>query len=182
MITGVQPGNVLAQFRLLRPAFRPRLPAKLRPVLGALVRGLILLSPRCNRLATVCWSPFLWLSNRQPRQRSLLPLDLPARRTLIASVTRSAFRGANPSIGGFNSGGNQTPAIPASGSATYTIDANASAPGSAGLPDCNPSNLQTNMTIECYSIGRSGDWCDCRDTGLYGLSMRKGSSGPDTCT
>jgi len=35
---------------------------------------------------------------------------------------------------------------------------------------------------ECYSIGRSGDWCDCRDPGLYALSMRKGSSGPDTCT
>jgi Domain of unknown function (DUF4382) len=54
--------------------------------------------------------------------------------------------GANPSIGAFNSGGNQSPSAPVSGSVNYTIDANAFAPGSAGQPDCSPSNLQTSLT------------------------------------
>ena len=54
--------------------------------------------------------------------------------------------GANPSIGAFNSAGNQSPAAPASGSVNYTIDANAFAPGSAGQSDCSPSNLQTSLT------------------------------------
>ena len=54
--------------------------------------------------------------------------------------------GANPSIGVFNSGGNQSPAAPVSGSVNYSVDANAFAPGSAGQPDCSPSNLQTSLT------------------------------------
>lgn len=54
--------------------------------------------------------------------------------------------GANPSIGAFNSAGNQSPASPASGSVNYTIDANAFAPGSGGQSYCSPSNLQTSLT------------------------------------
>jgi Domain of unknown function (DUF4382) len=53
---------------------------------------------------------------------------------------------ANPSVGGFNSGGNQTPASPASGEVDYTVGANAFAPGSAGQADCSPSNMQTSVT------------------------------------
>jgi hypothetical protein len=53
---------------------------------------------------------------------------------------------ANPSIGAFNPAGNQNPAAPASGSVNYFIDANAFVPGSAGLSDCTPSNLQTGLT------------------------------------
>src|SRR5438105_5968524 len=53
---------------------------------------------------------------------------------------------ANPSIGGFNSGVNQTPASPASGEVDYTVGANAFIPGSAGQADCSPSNMQTSVT------------------------------------
>jgi len=53
---------------------------------------------------------------------------------------------ANPSIGGFNSGGNQTPASPASGEVDYTVGANAFVPGLAGQQDCSPSNMQTSLT------------------------------------
>src|SRR5947209_11545689 len=53
---------------------------------------------------------------------------------------------ANPSIGGFNSGGNQTPASPPSGEVDYTVGANAFVPGLAGQQDCSPSNMQTNLT------------------------------------
>ena len=57
-----------------------------------------------------------------------------------------AVPAANPSIGGFNSGGNQTPAAPASGEVDYTVGASAFIPGSAGQPDCSPSSMQTSLT------------------------------------
>jgi len=53
---------------------------------------------------------------------------------------------ANPSIGTFNSGGNQTPAAPALTEVDYTVGANAFIPGSAGQADCSPSNIQTSVT------------------------------------
>src|SRR5437016_842762 len=53
---------------------------------------------------------------------------------------------ANPSIGTFNSGGNQTPAAPALTEVDYTVGANAFIPGSAGQADCSPSNMQTSVT------------------------------------
>src|SRR3989454_2845105 len=53
---------------------------------------------------------------------------------------------ANPSIGTFNSGGNQTPATPASGEVDYTVGASAFVPGLAGQQDCSPSNMQTSGT------------------------------------
>src|SRR5213594_1456544 len=53
---------------------------------------------------------------------------------------------ANPSIGTFNSGGNQTPAAPAVTEVDYTVGANAFIPGSAGQADCSPSNMQTSLT------------------------------------
>src|SRR2546425_12011894 len=53
---------------------------------------------------------------------------------------------ANPSIGTFNSGGNQTPAAPALTEVDYTVGANAFIPGSAGQAGCSPSNMQTSVT------------------------------------
>jgi len=53
---------------------------------------------------------------------------------------------AKPSIGTFNSGGNQTPVAPASGEVDYTVGANAFVPGSAGQADCSSSSLQTTLT------------------------------------
>jgi hypothetical protein len=44
---------------------------------------------------------------------------------------------ANPSIGAFNAGGNQTPAPPAPGTVPYTVDANAFIPDSGGQADCS---------------------------------------------
>ena len=53
---------------------------------------------------------------------------------------------ANPSIGTFSSSGHQAPALPATGAASYTLDAVAFVPQSAGQPDCNPAELQTSQT------------------------------------
>ena len=54
--------------------------------------------------------------------------------------------GANPSIGMFSSSGHQSPALPAGGTVNYTLDAAAFVPGSAGQPDCSPSELRTSQT------------------------------------
>jgi len=53
---------------------------------------------------------------------------------------------ANPSVGAFNSAGNQKPSLPAAGAVNYTVDAEAFVPGSAGQADCSSSDLETNMT------------------------------------
>jgi hypothetical protein len=52
----------------------------------------------------------------------------------------------NPSIGNFNPVGNQQPGAPAGSPFNYTVDVQAFVPGSAGQSDCNPPDLQTNMT------------------------------------
>ncbi len=54
---------------------------------------------------------------------------------------------ANPSIGAFSSGGNQTPAAPASGTVNYTVDALAFVPGSAGQPDCSSPDMNTTVSV-----------------------------------
>jgi len=55
-----------------------------------------------------------------------------------------AVPASNPSVGAFNTSGNQTPAPPAGGAVDYTVDAVAFVPGSGSTLDCSPSDLQTN--------------------------------------
>jgi hypothetical protein len=57
-----------------------------------------------------------------------------------------AVPAANPAVGAFMSGANQSPALPVAGSANYTIDAVAFVPGSAGELDCSLSELHTTQT------------------------------------
>jgi hypothetical protein len=57
-----------------------------------------------------------------------------------------AVPAANPSAGTFSSSGRQSPAPPAAGAVNYTLDAMAFVPGSAGQPDCSPSDMQTSQT------------------------------------
>jgi hypothetical protein len=53
---------------------------------------------------------------------------------------------ANPSIGAFSNSGHQSPAAPPSDTVNYTLDAAAFVPGSAGQPDCSPSEMRTSQT------------------------------------
>jgi hypothetical protein len=52
---------------------------------------------------------------------------------------------ANPAVGVFSTSGAQTPAAPAAGAVSYTIDAIASVQGSSAL-DCSPSEMQASTT------------------------------------
>ena len=62
---------------------------------------------------------------------------------------------ANPSIGTFNSSGNQSPAPPATGTVDYTLDAVAFVRNSAGQSDCTPSDLRTSQTSSMTSLAVS---------------------------
>lgn len=52
----------------------------------------------------------------------------------------------NPSVGAFVAGASQKPALPAAGAVNYTIDAFAFTTDGTGAPNCNPSEIKTNMT------------------------------------
>ena len=147
MITGVQPGNVLGTVPLTPAGIPASITGQITTRTGSAGTGVDLAVSALQSIgnSVLVTVPLAQQSAATATLTTASGLACPAN-TDCLSYTFSV-PGANPSIGGFNSGGNQTPAIPASGSATYTIDANAFAPGSAGLPDCNPSNLQTNMTI-----------------------------------
>jgi len=146
VITGVQPGNVLGTVPLTPAGIPASITGQITTGTGSAGATVDLVVSALQSIgnSVLVTVPLAQQSAATATLTTDSGLACPAN-TDCVSYTFSV-PGANPSIGGFNSGGNQTPAIPASGSATYTIDANAFAPGSAGLADCNPSNLQTNMT------------------------------------
>jgi hypothetical protein len=65
--------------------------------------------------------------------------------TACASYTVSV-PASTPSVGAFNSSGNQTPAVPVVGPSSYAIDAQSFLLGAAPQTNCSPSDLQTNQT------------------------------------
>jgi hypothetical protein len=146
VITGVQPGNTLGTVPLSPAATPASITGPITSSTGSAGTAVDLVASALQSignsvLATV---PLAQQSAATATLGTASSLACPAS-TDCVSYTFS-LPGANPSIGTFNSNGNQTPAVPASGSANYTIDANAFLPGSAGLPDCSPSNLQTSTT------------------------------------
>jgi len=54
---------------------------------------------------------------------------------------------ANPSIGAYVSGPAQSPAPPASGTVSYTVEGRSYVPGSAGQSDCSPSSMQSSLAV-----------------------------------
>jgi hypothetical protein len=146
VITGVQPGNTLGTVPLSPAATPASITGPITSSTGSAGTAVDLVASALQSignsvLATV---PLAQQSAATATLSTASSLACPAS-TDCVSYTFS-LPGANPSIGTFNSNGNQTPAVPASGSANYTIDANAFLPESAGLSDCSPSNLQTSMT------------------------------------
>jgi hypothetical protein len=145
VITGVQPGNVLGTVPLT-PAALP-----------ATINGQATTST--GTAATAADLSVSALQSIGPNQFVTVPLAQQSAATV--SLTTAAgtcplntdcasyvlqIPAGNPSIGTFNSGGNQTPNPPAGPPVNYTVDANAFIPGSGGQSDCSPSNMQTSMT------------------------------------
>lgn len=149
VITGVQPGNALGNV--------PVTPA----LLPASIAGQITTST-----GSVGTSADLSLSALQQitvgGTTVMITTPLAQQSAAIATLTTVAGPGcpantdcvdytlalpaANPSVGTFMAGGNQTPAPPPGGTVSYSLDVNAFVPGSGGTADCSPSNLQTSET------------------------------------
>jgi hypothetical protein len=149
VITGVQPGNALGNVPLT-PAMLP-----------ASITGTITTST-----GSAATSADLSLSALQSVTVSgstvLVTVPLAAQSMATASVSTAAgaacpantdcvnytlaVPAANPSVGGFMANANQSPAAPAAGPVNYTVDAIALVPGSAGQPDCSPSEIETSQT------------------------------------
>jgi hypothetical protein len=149
VITGVQPGNALGNVPLT-PALAP-----------ASITGMVTTST--GSAATAADLSISALQSITVNNASLLvTIPLASQSMATATVSTAAGAGcpmntdcanytlavpaANPSVGVFMASANQTPAAPAPGTVAYTIDALAFVPGSAGQPDCSPSEMQTNQT------------------------------------
>jgi hypothetical protein len=146
VITGVQPGNSLGTVPLT-PAAAP-----------ASITGQITTST-----GSAATPADLAVSALQSVGTSLL-VTVPLAEQSAATATLTTAPGAgcpantdcatytlglpasSPSVGAFNTTGSQQPAPPMLGTGSYTIDAEAFVPGSAGQADCNPSDLQTSLT------------------------------------
>jgi len=145
VITGVQPGNSLGTVPLTLTS-TPNAPATIT----------VPITTSTGAAGTVADLSVSALQSIGPNVLATIPLAQQSAATATVTTVPDpscaastdcasqplAVPASNPSIGTFTPGGTQTPNAPAPGSVTYTVDANAFVPGKAGLPDCNPSNVQ----------------------------------------
>ena len=149
VITGVQPGAALGNVTLTPAALPASITGQITSSTGSAATAVDLslsaLQPITVNSATVLITvPLAQQSSSTLSLATEADVSCPVN-TDCASYTL-AVPAANPSVGAFVAG-NQTPAPPAGGVVSYTVDANALVPGSAGVSDCNPSNLQTSNTV-----------------------------------
>ncbi len=148
VITGVQPGDVLNNVPVTPAGSPASISGMVTTSTGSVGTSADLqvsaLLPITVNSATVMISTPLAQQSAATATLSTSTGSCPAQ-TDCASYTL-AVPAANPSVGAFvSSPTGQTP-TPGTGTVTYTIDANAFVPGSAGVPDCTPSEMQTNQT------------------------------------
>lgn len=145
VITGVQPGNTLGDVPLTAAALPASIAGEITSDTGGAPVPIdlsvsALQSIGANLLVTV---PLAEQSASTATLGTGPDVSCPPNTDCVDYTL--AVPAANPSIGAFNSGGNQTPAPPAPGPVGYTVDANAFIVGT-NLADCTQPNLQTNMT------------------------------------
>ena len=149
VITGVQPGNALGNVTLTSAALPASITGQITSSTGSAATAVDLslsaLQPITVNSATVLITvPLAQQSSSTLSLVTEADVSCPVNTDCVSYTL--AVPAANPSVGAFVAG-NQTPAPPAGGAVSYTVDANALVPGSAGVSDCNPSNLQTSNTV-----------------------------------
>ena len=145
VITGVQPGNTLGTVPLTAAALPASITGEITSSTGSAPVAVdlsvsALQSIGSNLLVTV---PLAQQSASTATLGTVPDASCPANTDCVNYTL--AVPAANPSIGAFNSGGNQTPAPPTPGPVGYTVDANAFIVGT-NLANCTQPNLQTSMT------------------------------------
>jgi len=150
VITGVQPGNSLGMVPIT-----PQTGASTAP---ASITGLVTTSTGSASTAAD-----ISLFALEPINSSIMvTIPLAGQSATTANLTTAAgstctantdcasytlsVPALNPSVGSFVANASQKPSVPAPGAASYTIDAFAFATDGTSTPDCNPSELKTNLT------------------------------------
>jgi len=152
VITGVQPGNSLGNVPLTGAALPASLKGQITTSTGAAATSadidLSALQPiTVNSTTVLITTPLPQLpaaTATLTTAPAVAPATCPANTDCVNYTL--AVPAANPSVGAFVTTGNQTPASPPAGTVNYTMDALASVPGSAGVADCAPANMQTSQT------------------------------------
>ena len=149
VITGVQPGDALGTIPLTAAAAPASVTGQITSSTGSAAVAIDLsvsaLQPVTVNGSNVLITTPLAQQSAATASLTTAPSGSCPPNTDCVSYTLS-IPAANPSVGAFNTSGIQIPAPPPAGLVSYTIDAVAVVPGSAGTSDCNPSNLQTSQT------------------------------------
>ena len=147
VITGVQSSDGLGHVPLTAAGAPASLTGEITTTTGSAATAadlqLSALQPITENSATVMIiTPLAQQSDATATLTTASSASCPAN-TDCASYTL-AVPASNPSVGAFNTSGNQNPAPPATGAVNYTVDAVAFAPGSSSTLDCSPSDMQTS--------------------------------------
>ncbi|HKE33380.1 MAG TPA: DUF4382 domain-containing protein [Candidatus Angelobacter sp.] len=153
VITGVQPGNSLGNVPLTAQAGANKAAASITGQVttstgSAATAADITVS--ALQSITVNSSSFLVTIPLAPQSAAAVVVPTATGASCPAKTDCATYTlmvpAANPSVGSFNTSGNQNPAPPATGVVNYTVDARAFVIGSGSTADCSPSDMQTNMT------------------------------------
>jgi hypothetical protein len=147
VITGVQPGNNLGNV----PLTAVGAPASITGQVTTTNGGAAAADLQLSALQPITINNANVLITTPLAQQSAAAVSLPTLPGVCPANTDCAnytlgVPAANPSVGAFVAGPTQTPLPPAAGNVTYTVDAVAFVPGSAGQTDCSPSEQQTSQT------------------------------------
>lgn len=147
VITNVQPGDALGNVPLT-PAGQPAsITGQITTSTGSAATSADLTVSALQSIgnSTLVTVPLAQQSSATATLTTAANVSCPVN-TDCANYTLS-LPAANPSVGAFNSGGNQTPAAPALGTGNYTVDGLAFVPGSAAVADCSPPDVNTTVSV-----------------------------------
>lgn len=147
VITGVQAGNVLGDV----PLTAAGAPASITGQVTTTNGGASAADLQLSALQSITVNNTNVLITTPLAQQSAAAVSLPTLTGSCPANTDCAnytlgVPASNPSVGTFVAGPMQTPLPPTPGNVSYTIDAVAFVPGSAGQTDCGPPELQTSQT------------------------------------
>ena len=144
VITGVQPGDSLGTVPLTSPPVAPAtITVPITTSTGSTGTVADLSVSALQSIGSVLATIPLAQQSAATATVTTAPNSSCAANTDCASQPL-AVPASNPSVGTFVVG-NQTPNAPAGPPVTYTVDANAFVPLTAGQPDCTASNVQTSQ-------------------------------------
>jgi hypothetical protein len=147
VITGVTPGNAMGNIPMSAVAAPATINGSITSSTGSAATAVdlsvsALLSAGTNLQVTV---PLAAQSSSTATLSTSSDVSCPA--GTDCGAYSLSVPASNPSIGAYVAGTAQSPAAPASGTVSYTVEGRSYVPGSAGVSDCTPSSMQTSTSV-----------------------------------